>query len=266
MAGVFLLIPSPLLGPATWRPVEEWLRGQGHRVQVVDFGSAPRTPAAVLDAVTAAAGDQAVVLVPHSNAGLYAPHLTSLMDVEATVFVDAALPGLDLEDGETQLATPAFLDFLRDLADERGVLPPWTDWWGDAISDLFPDAAVRQAVEREQQRLPLTYFTSRLLVPSEWTALPASYLAFGDTYAEELQRAAHLGWATRTLAGDHLHALHDPAAVGATILDLTHRAVRLRGLAADQDLTPPMPSTERRRRPRIAGVVPSRGVPGSAPG
>lgn len=226
MGGVFLLVPSPLLGPATWRPVEAWLRGQGHQVEVVDFGPAPRTAAVVVNAVAAAAGDQAVVLVPHSNSGLYAPHLTSLVNVEATVYVDAALPARGLDAGETQLAPTAFLDFLRDLADQRGLLPPWTEWWGDDISDLFPDAAVRRAVEREQQRLPLTYFTSRVPVPRDWTARRASYLAFGDTYADEREYAAIQGWATRTITGNHLHALHDPVAVGTSILDLRHEALR----------------------------------------
>jgi hypothetical protein len=223
MGDVFLLIPSPLLGPATWRPVEVWLRGQGHHAQTVDFGAQPRTPARVLDAVAAAAGNQTAVLVPHSNAGLYAPHLASLVDVRATVFVDAALPGPETERGETQLAAPAFMDFLRGLANQHGVLPPWTEWWDD-VDDLFPDTSVRQAVEREQQRLPLTYFTSRIPVPSGWTKRRAAYLAFDETYAEERERAAGLGWATRTIAGSHLHALHDPAAVGASILELSHTA------------------------------------------
>ena len=49
MGDVFLLIPSPLLGPATWRPVEAWLTGQGHQALVVDFGAGARTPATVLD-------------------------------------------------------------------------------------------------------------------------------------------------------------------------------------------------------------------------
>lgn len=220
MGDVFLLIPSPLLGPATWRPVEAWLRGQGHPAQAVDLGGHPRTPAGVLDAVVAAAGDRPVVLVPHSNAGLYAPHLVSLLDVEATVFVDAALPGPDADRDETQLAPPAFVDFLRTLANPQGVLPPWTEWWGD-VGDLFPDASARQAVEREQQRLTLAYFSSRIPVPSGWTDHPAAYLAFGETYADERARAARLGWPTRTIAGDHLHALHDPAAVGRAILDLS---------------------------------------------
>lgn len=223
MADVFLLIPSPLLGPATWRPVEGWLRGQGHQAQAVDFGARPRTPAGVLDAVVAAAGSRTVVLVPHSNAGLYAPHLASLVDVETTVFVDAALPGPETGEGATQLAPPAFMDFLRSLADDQGVLPPWTEWWVD-VGDLFPDTSIRQAVEREQPRLPLTYFASRIPVPGGCTERPAAYLAFGETYADERERAARLGWATRTIAGNHLHALHDPAAVGASILDLSRSA------------------------------------------
>ena len=194
---MFLLIPSPLLGPAT----------------------------AVLDAVVAAAGNQSVVLVPHSNAGLYAPPLGSLVDVRATVFVDAALPGPEAGQGETQLAPPAFLEFVGALANRQGVLPPWTEWWGEDVGDLFPDAAVRRTVEREQQRLPLTYFTSRIPVPGDWAERRAAYLAFGATYADERERAARLGWATTTMAGNHLHALHDPAAVGTAVLALTHRAL-----------------------------------------
>ena len=225
MGPVFLLVPSPLLGPATWRPVEAWLRQQGHRAQAVDFGAEPRTPATVLEAVAAAAGNETVVLVPHSNAGLYAPHLATIVDVEATVYVDAALPDPEAGQRETPLAPLAFLDFLRDLADQQGVLPPWTEWWGEDVGDLFPDASVREAVEREQRRLPLSYFTSRIPVPEDWTERRASYLAFGKTYAAERERAAGMGWPTKTLDGSHLHELHDAAAVGTAVLDLTRRAL-----------------------------------------
>lgn len=226
---MFLLIPSPLLGPATWRPVETWLRQQGHSAEAVDLGEQPRSPAGVVDAVAAARGDRTVVLVPHSNAGLYAPHLASLGGIAATVFVDAALPGPEAEHGDTRLATPAFVDFLAGLVDDRGVLPPWTEWWGSDVDHLFSDPTARRAVEREQQRLPLTYFTSRVPVPRGWTERPAAYVAFGETYADERSRAARLGWPTRTIAGSHLHSMHDPAAVGTAILDLTRRAAEQAG-------------------------------------
>ena len=218
---MFVLIPSPLLGPATWRPVEAWLLGQGHDARVVDLGSEPRTPSHVLESAVAAAGDRTGVLVPHSNAGYYAPHLATLVDARATVYVDAALPDPASEGTDTALAPPAFLDFLRTLADDEGVLPPWTEWWEEDVADLFPDRSTREAVEREQPRLPLTYFTSRVPVPTGWTGRRAAYLAFGETYAEERDRASRLGWPTRTLAGGHLHALKDPAEVGRAILDLT---------------------------------------------
>lgn len=53
MSAVFLLVPSPLLGPATWRPAEDWLRAQGHEASTVDLGFAHRTPEGVVAAVRA---------------------------------------------------------------------------------------------------------------------------------------------------------------------------------------------------------------------
>ncbi len=215
---VLLLVPSPLLGPATWRPVAWWLSGAGHRVDVVDHGGA-RTPGAVVDAVVDAAAGRPVVLVVHSNAGLYAPHLATPLDVRATVYVDAALAG---PGPETALAPPALRAHLADLADADGVLPVWTRWW-PSVDALLPDAATRAAVEAEQVRLPLAYVDGRLPVPAGWTAAPAAYLAFGDTYAEELAAAREAGWPVAVLDGGHLHQLVDPAAVGAAVADLMAR-------------------------------------------
>ncbi len=212
-----LLVPSPLLGAATWTPVAERLGGLGLSARVVGLPTGRRMPEDVVGAVaSAAAGLGPVVLVPHSNAGLYAPHLADRLDVAATVHVDAALPSTE---GETALAPDDFLDFLRGLAGGDGVLPPWTQWWDD-VGDLFPDPATRAAVEAEQPRLPLAYFAERLPVPAGWASAPAGYVAFGDTYAEEVALAREHGWPVTTLAGGHLHQLHDPAAVAAAIVGL----------------------------------------------
>ncbi|MBA4608906.1 alpha/beta hydrolase [Aeromicrobium sp. Marseille-Q0843] len=216
----FLLVPSPLLGPATWRPVEAWLHEQGHAATTVDFGSELRAPEQVLDAIARAAPSGPVTLVPHSNAGLYAPQLATLLEVERTVHVDAALPA---DDGpETRLALEEFLGFLRDLVEPDGRLPRWTDWWLD-IAERFPDDITFETVAAEQQRLPLSYFTSSVPVPRGWAERPAAYLAFGDTYAAELRLAQEAGWPTATLDGGHLHQLVDPGAVGAAILGLVDR-------------------------------------------
>ena len=202
----FVLVPSPLLGPATWEPVADALVATGHRAVVVPVAQV---------AAEVAAGDD-VVLVPHSNAGYWAPSLG-----ERIVFVDAALPMGGSE--ETALASPEHLAFLEGLADSDGVLPPWTQWWDD-LGDLFPSAAVRERIEVEQPRLPLSYFAQRVPVPPGWASRPCAYLAFGDTYAEEIAFARAHHWAVTRLDGGHLHQLHDPAGVAAVIVDLAQVA------------------------------------------
>ncbi|WP_345520837.1 hypothetical protein [Nocardioides conyzicola] len=200
----YLFVPSPLLGPATWAPVADLLGGR-----VAAVGDAIETP------------DGEVVLVVHSNAGLHAPRLAAQLEARATVYVDAALPG----DGpDTTLAPPRFLAFLETMVDDDGLLPPWTQWWGDEVDDLFPDVETRAAVEAEQPRLPLSYFTSRVSVPTGWAERPSGYLAFGDTYAEELALARSHGWPVTVLPGRHLHQLVDPVAVAAAVADLAARA------------------------------------------
>jgi hypothetical protein len=201
-----LFLPSPLLGPATWDPVARLLGG---RVVTVD------------EVVAAAADLRDVVLVPHSNAGLRAPALAARVGAVATVYVDAALP---TSAGPTPLAPPRFLELLRDLADDDGLLPPWTRWWDAADVDvLFPDAATRAAVEAEELRLPLSYFTSTVEVPDGWDRHPSAYLAFGATYADEVVAATARGWPVTTIPGRHLHQLVAPAEVAAAIAVLVDR-------------------------------------------
>ncbi len=101
--------------------------------------------------------------MPHSNAGAYVPELVTQRRVVAMVFVDAVLPP---RRGRVPLAPPAFLDLLRSKVEDDGLLPVWTRWWDDAdVAPLFPDAQARTRVEREQPRLPLSYFEGTLPVP-----------------------------------------------------------------------------------------------------
>lgn len=209
-------LPSPLLGPSAWDPVAEALRRLGRRVTTVH--AAGRTsPTAVLEAFAAALPEGgAAVLVPHSNAGLYVPALSARHQIAGVVFVDAAL---DDDAEQVHLAPPGLLAHLRGLADPSGLLPPWTGWWDPAaVAGLFGDDATRARVEREQPRLPLSYLESRLPGSPGWhERLPAAYVAFGDTYAEELATARSRGWPTTTIAGRHLHLLVDPGAVAGAV-------------------------------------------------
>lgn len=163
-------------------------------------------------------GSGRAALVPRRLAGLYLPALTAARRcVVGYVFVDAGLPP---RDGRVPLAAGEFHDFLAARADENGVLPPWTDWWDEDVADLFPSAEVRELVEREQQRLPLSYFGESLPVPPGWDDKPGTYLAFGDTYASEREDASRRGWKVSTLRGEHLHMLVNPAEVAAELAGL----------------------------------------------
>ena len=209
-----LLLPSPLLGACAWSPVARRL---GARVADPAGASTPERVLASFEA--AAIGLDEVVLVPHSNAGLYAPILADRVGAQATVYVDAALPGAG---PDTTLAAPRFFEFLEGLADDDGLLPPWTGWWDD-VSALFPDAETRAALEAGQPRLPLSYFTARVDVPTGWADRPNAYLAFGDTYAEEIAFALARDWPLTALPGRHFHQLVSPAEVAAAIAELAAR-------------------------------------------
>jgi len=209
----YLLVPSPLLGPASWEPTAACLHAGGHGVVV----------AAVDDVVSVAAGLTNLVLVPHSNAGYRASHLSEQLGTVATVYVDAALPPAGAS--ETTLAPDAFLDFLTGLVEADGLLPPWTRWWDD-LGDLSPAEATRLAVEAEQPRLPLDYFRQRVPVALDWAAKPCAYVGFGQTYADEIAFAGEHGWPVTVLDGEHLHQLHDPAQVATAIVDAAARLGR----------------------------------------
>jgi hypothetical protein len=255
VTGTVVLLPSPLLGPVAWEPVREVLRATGRHVVVADVPRRPRGAEDVLAGFGPAippTGD--VVLVPHSNAGLYAPALAGQVRAGqahtgqahtgqvragqthtqsshgpgaravATVYVDAALP---TSTPSTPLAPAGLLDHLAglaELADDDGWLPPWTAWWDEADVDrLFPSALWRRRVEAAQPRLPLAYFSSRVAVPADWATRPSAYLSFGDTYQAELTEAGRLGWPIEVLDGGHLHMLHDPGAVAGAVLGLLER-------------------------------------------
>lgn len=209
------LLASPLLGPAVWRSVAARLAQGGWHV-VVAAGAAGTADGVLRSFLDGLPEDRPLVLVPHSTAGLYAPALTASRDVRGYVFVDARVP---TRDGRVTLARPGSLEWLTSMADDDGKLPPWTQWWGAAeVDGLFPDAAVRDEVEREQPRLPLSYFTDTLPVWSGWDSRPGAYLAFGETYQPQLRDAAE-----STLIGEHLHMLHDPGQVAERIGDLLGR-------------------------------------------
>jgi hypothetical protein len=142
MVATLALLPSPLLGPSVWQPVAQILTKRGRRTLTCAVDTAVRTAQDVLESLLAALPpDQDLVLVPHSNAGAYVPILATQRRVDGFVFVDAVLPP---HSGRVPLVPPAFRAALRERANDAGLLPPWTSWWGEASAAvLFPDAEVR---------------------------------------------------------------------------------------------------------------------------
>jgi hypothetical protein len=237
MDAAFVLVHSPSVGPGTWGPVAEELRAGGATVVVpslADVGAAgppfwPRVVELVGAAIAGLPADRSVVLVAHSNAGLFVPVVATAAarPVVGCLFVDAALPA---RQGSTAVATAEDIAFLREKAVD-GVLPPWTAWFDDAeVAPMFPDPATRASVEAEEPRLPLSYYEQQIPVPAGWDAQPCGYLLFGPPYEEVAHEAAARGWAVERIPGLHLHQLVDPDGV----------AARIAGMA--RTWSPPSPS------------------------
>src|SRR5262249_26789112 len=154
-----------LVGPLTWAPVASRLEGAGVRVvvpsltHVADAGPPfwPVVADTVAKVIDQLPRDQPVVIVAHSNAGLFVPAIVEAATrrVAGCLFVDARLPSLE---GPARVPPPEFLEFLRSKV-TGGRLPQWTAWWdGSDMAPLFPDAQTREAVSAEQPRLPLSYW------------------------------------------------------------------------------------------------------------
>ncbi|GAA0473397.1 hypothetical protein Aca07nite_56840 [Actinoplanes capillaceus] len=228
MGITYVLMHSPSVGPLTWAPVAERLPGAIVPSLLHVGGEGPPFWPAVARAVAAGVervpeGDE-VVLVAHSNAGLFVPVVVGALTrtVKACVFVDAALPA---RGSATAVASPGFLEVLRSRADVDGVLPAWTEWWDDAdVAPLFPDPVTRRMVEKEQPRLPLSYYEQRIPVPEGWDRQRCGYVLFDEAYEEAAADAKERGWPVEHLPGLHLHQLVDPDGVVAAVRKLSHSA------------------------------------------
>lgn len=89
-------------------------------------------------------------------------------------------------------------------------------------------------MEAQQQRVPFAYLTARVALPDGWDRIPAAYLAFGETYADELADARSRGWPAHVMAGRHLHMVVAPRAVAAQIMRLASQWWRVPKVASDR--------------------------------
>lgn len=223
MSEAFLLIHSPLVGPASLAPLAAHLRRRGHRVELPSLlpfvGSTLPFWPSVLPAIAAACANLGtdIVLVGHSGSGPWLPLLAAPPLVRRYLFLDARLPPLE---GAICLAEPTFKSFLLERTVE-GVLPRWAEWWGPAMMErLVPDPALRQTIVEELPNLPLSYFDQEPQVSPAWTRRPATYMRLSSAYESEAQEAEHRGWPVERLNVGHLHAAVAPSEVADLLLQM----------------------------------------------
>jgi hypothetical protein len=238
VAAPLVLVHSPLVGPATWDLVAPLLARDGQQVLIPDLRPAvaagPPYIAGQVDAIARSAGGRPAVLIGHSGAGrLLAPAGQALGGVLGYIFVDAGLPAPGRSSMQTMPADLAAQ--LRQLADARGWLPPWPDWWGeDGLAELIVDTAARRRFAAGCPRLPLAMLDEVSPGTPGWPDAPAAYLRLSEAYDDEAVRARALGWPVAKLRSHHLATITDPGLV----------ADSLRGLL--ETMRPPASSAGRR--------------------
>lgn len=221
----WLLVPSPLLGPASWGQVATELVAQGHRAEVVsatmtttaDYDHITPWIGQILDTASAPSSMQTVV-VTHSAACPRAPLLVDELinkgwDVTAMVLVDGRFPNGRAFTDEN----PRFAAMLDGMIRPDDYLPPWPRWWGSLVQGLVVDGAARDLVFNEAPPIPRHWFDQACPTPELPPTVGRGFLSFGPGYADALEAAFDDGWMTLRLDGDHLHQVVAPKRVAAAL-------------------------------------------------
>jgi hypothetical protein len=210
-----LLLPSPLIPATSYGTLVEALTDRGCETEVADASEARSGPQLIER--WAAAADSGARLLAHSNAGYLAPAVRAASGSSRPIlFMDAALPPVA---GSTRLAPPQLRAHLASMVeDSTGTLPPWTRWWPEETMSAVIPKHLFDAIDAACPRLPLSYFDAEVPAPAGWPDTRHGYLAFGNTYAEEIVFARGQGWTVVELDGGHLAFLVDPAAVADVVV------------------------------------------------
>ena len=141
----YVLVHAPLVGPSSWSWVSAELKKRGHRVIVPDLTGVESTPDEPLSYCVRAATNslddvQEAILVGHSGSGVLLPFIAHQLVSPPSrfLFVDAGLPPAS---GPMKLAQDDFHTFLTNLSDDRGMLKPWSQWWGEQVMESIAAGA-----------------------------------------------------------------------------------------------------------------------------
>lgn len=216
----YVLLGSVFLPACAFDALAGELRGRGHDVRIAVPRATGDAPVMLGDYRDVVSRDGSPVIVAHSNAGNFVPDLVRSTAAGAAVFMDAVLPPLE---GGAWRIVPAGLAEALAARSRDGILPPWTRWWPRAdVEALLPSPAGFHALDAQAPSVPAAYLTTTLEAAAGWAdGLSAGYLAFGDTYADEIARARAAGWPIGRLALGHLGMMRRPDAVGDAIEAIT---------------------------------------------
>jgi hypothetical protein len=229
---IYVLVHSPVVGPATWAPVASELKALDHKALVPDLhptegGDGPfwqRHAQAVAEVMRSLPAGEELVPVAHSGAGLLLPAIRRGLDrdVAAYCFVDAGIP----EDGASRLdllrkEMPEVAVETARILESGGRVPTWTD---EALSHVLPGPTQRSAVLAEMHPQGLAYYSEPIPMPTGWPDAPACYLQFSPTYDMYAERARREAWEYSLMPAGHFHMLVEPRAVAEEIVRLVSRA------------------------------------------
>ena len=219
---MFALVHSPFLDPQSWDGVSSALDRQGERSLLLDLRAAFRVNSDYYRTAGRIAAEQLrkpVTVVAHSGAGALVPQIVRSSEgrVEAVIFIDALLPHPTRSWFDT--APAALAAHIRASARHRRA-PPWPRWLPkEALAQLLPDIATREALIASAPAIPLAYLEESAPDSSEWP-LPSAcgYLQLSSGYDAEADRARALGWPVERFNGHHLSMMTEPNLVAAAIV------------------------------------------------
>jgi hypothetical protein len=228
----WLLVPSYLIGPETWRGVDEVMHLLGQQCVVAKPGrTTPEDPdhlgpwlASILEAMPKNTG-QEVVVVGHAAACPRLPMVVDALlglgyDVVSMIMVNGRFPA---GDGLSPVQADATLgEMLDQMVRPDDHVPPWYLWWGGMIWGMVPEED-RDRVFSEALPVPRSLFDQPIPVPEIPSSVERAFVATGDMYAMSYEEAQRQGWHVARLEGEHLHVVVDPVTVAGTLLSLVGR-------------------------------------------
>jgi hypothetical protein len=201
---------------SSWSPTANLLETQ-HKVVVPDVVANPSEYPEWPDWASSVKAllpiGNAMTLVGHSSASVVATQLASMVPTARLIIIDGLIPP---PSGEVLPVPERLFPLLDSLADQRGMLPPWSQWWvGSPLQDAVgigllakqPKLAVE--VQRGLPVMHRSWFNETASL-GPWRHIASAYIQLSSLYGASAREAEQLGWPVIRLQGTHLHPVLEP--------------------------------------------------------